>query len=117
FLAQGKEVGKSLVERDKVDLARALLQKAASKIKLPVDTVISDQLSDDAQKTVVCGKIPADMGGVRIGPELCGLYTQEVGSGMTGTPRRLICWTECPRSRDALISGIRHSRHDASRTS
>src|SRR5205085_5399033 len=37
FLAQGKEVGKSLVERDKVDLARDLLSKAGGKIKLPVD--------------------------------------------------------------------------------
>ena len=41
FLAQGKEVGKSLVERDKVELAKSLLAKAGGKIKLPVDTVIS----------------------------------------------------------------------------
>src|ERR1044072_1225315 len=38
FLAQGKEVGTRLVERDKVDLAKALLAKAGGKIKLPVDT-------------------------------------------------------------------------------
>src|SRR6202040_328025 len=37
FLAQGKEVGKSLVERDKVDLAKRLLAKGGSKLKLPVD--------------------------------------------------------------------------------
>src|SRR3954463_2424442 len=49
FLAQGKEVGKSLVERDKVELAKSLLAKAGGKIKLPVDTVVSDKMSDDAQ--------------------------------------------------------------------
>ena len=48
FLAQGKEVGKSLVERDKVELAKSLLAKAGGKIKLPVDNVISDKMTDDA---------------------------------------------------------------------
>jgi phosphoglycerate kinase len=83
FLAQGKEVGKSLVERDKVDLAKALLQKAAGKIKLPVDTVISDQMTDDAKTTVVSGNIPADMEGFDIGPETCRLYTQEIRKAKT----------------------------------
>src|SRR5207247_3595118 len=41
FLAQGKRVGKSLVEREKVELAKQLLQQAGGKIKLPVDAVIS----------------------------------------------------------------------------
>src|SRR4028119_228029 len=41
FLAQGKDVGNSLVEKDKVDLARGLLAKAGGKIKLPLDTVVS----------------------------------------------------------------------------
>src|SRR3954449_6256191 len=61
FLAQGKEVGKSLVERDKVDLAKHLLAKAGGKIKLPVDNVISDQMTDDAQTQVVEGNIPANL--------------------------------------------------------
>src|SRR2546423_3766378 len=53
FLAQGKQVGKSLVERDKIDLARGLLAKGGGKIKLPLDTVISDRMEDDAQTKVV----------------------------------------------------------------
>src|SRR4029079_15078450 len=58
FLAQGKEVVKSLVERDKVELAKTLLAKAGGKIKLPVDTVISDKMSDDAVTKIVEGNIP-----------------------------------------------------------
>src|SRR5881392_458355 len=46
FLAQGKQVGKSLVEHDKVGLAAGLLKQADQKLKLPVDTVISDQMTD-----------------------------------------------------------------------
>ena len=49
FLAQGKEVGKSLVERDKVELAKQLLAKAGGKIKLPVDNVVASEMTDTAQ--------------------------------------------------------------------
>src|SRR4051812_6616192 len=84
FLAQGKEVGKSLVERDKVDLAKALLEKAGGKIKLPVDTVISDQMTDDAQTTVVSsGSIPADMEGFDIGPATCKAFGDEIRKAKT----------------------------------
>src|SRR5439155_5175838 len=69
FLAQGKEVGKSLVERDKVDLAKSLLAKAGGKIKLPVDTVVSDKMTDDAVTKFVEGNIPADLEGFDIGPK------------------------------------------------
>src|SRR5207253_7165964 len=69
FLAQGKQVGKSLVERDKVDLAKGLLGKAGGKIRLPVDTVVSDKMSDDAVTKVVEGNIPADLEGFDIGPK------------------------------------------------
>ena len=71
FLAQGKEVGKSLVERDKVSLAASLLAKSAGKIKLPVDNVISDKMTDDAVTSVVEGNIPADKEGFDIGPRTC----------------------------------------------
>src|SRR5258706_7229372 len=68
FLAQGKEVGKSLVERDKVDLAKQLLAESGGKIKLPVDTVVSDKMSDDAVTKIVSRNIPADLEGLDIGP-------------------------------------------------
>ena len=84
FLAQGKEVGKSLVERDKVDLAKSLLAKAGGKIKLPVDTVISDKMTDDAQTKVVEGNIPADMEGFDIGPKTTAeLYAAEIAKAKT----------------------------------
>jgi phosphoglycerate kinase len=83
FLAQGKEVGKSLVERDKVELARGLLAKAGGKIKLPVDTVISDKMTDDAQTKVVEGNIPADMEGFDIGPKTSERYKAEIAKAKT----------------------------------
>jgi phosphoglycerate kinase len=78
FLAQGKEVGRSLVERDKVDLAKNLLAKAGGKIKLPVDNVVSDKMSDDAQTKVVEGNIPADLEGFDIGPKTREQYRAEI---------------------------------------
>ncbi len=83
FLAQGKEVGKSLVERDKVDLAKSLLATAGGKIKLPVDTVISDKMSDDAVTRVIEGNIPADMEGFDIGPKTREMYRSEVARAKT----------------------------------
>jgi 3-phosphoglycerate kinase len=78
FLAQGKKVGNSLVEKDKVELAAELLKKAGAKIKLPVDTVISDKMTDDAQTKVVEGNIPDGMEGFDIGPKTIELYKAEV---------------------------------------
>ena len=83
FLAQGKEVGKSLVERDKVDLAKGLLAKAGGKIKLPLDTVISDRMTDDAQTKIIEGNIPADMEGFDIGPKTIAAYRGQVTSAKT----------------------------------
>ena len=83
FLAQGKEVGKSLVERDKVELAKGLLAKAGGKIKLPVDNVISNQMTDDAKTQIVEGNIPADMEGFDIGPKTIKLYEAEVAKAKT----------------------------------
>jgi phosphoglycerate kinase len=83
FLAQGKEVGKSLVERDKVDLAKSLLQKSGGKIKLPVDNVISNKMTDDAETKIVEGNIPADMEGFDIGPKTNELYKSEIAKAKT----------------------------------
>jgi len=83
FLAQGKKVGKSLVERDKVDLAKDLLAKAGGKIRLPVDNVISDKMTDDAQTSIVEGDIPDDMEGFDIGPKTQKLYAAEIAKAKT----------------------------------
>lgn len=83
FLAQGKQVGKSLVERDKVDLAKSLLAKAGGKIKLPVDNVVSDKMTDEAQTKIVEGDIPADLEGFDIGPKTCAAYQAEIAKAKT----------------------------------
>lgn len=49
FKAQGHEIGNSLVENEALDTARELLEKGVGKLLLPIDVVIGDQLSDDAQ--------------------------------------------------------------------
>jgi len=83
FLAQGKEVGRSLVERDKVELAKGLLAKAGGKIKLPVDNVIAATMTDDAVTKIVEGNIPADMEGFDIGPKTRELYQAEIARAKT----------------------------------
>ena len=83
FLAQGKQVGKSLVERDKVELAKSLLAKDSHKIKLPVDTVVSNKMTDDAQTSVVEGNIPDDLEGFDIGPKTIALYKAEIAKSKT----------------------------------
>jgi phosphoglycerate kinase len=50
YKAQGKEVGGSLVEDDRVEMAKALLAKAGGKLVLPVDTVVTDVFDFDARK-------------------------------------------------------------------
>ncbi|HEY4329446.1 MAG TPA: phosphoglycerate kinase [Phycisphaerae bacterium] len=83
FLAQGKTVGKSLSEKDKVDLAKSLIAKAGPKLVLPVDTVISDKMTDDAQTRVVEGNIPDDMEGFDIGPKTAKLYAEKIRAAKT----------------------------------
>jgi phosphoglycerate kinase len=83
FLAQGKEVGKSLVERDKVDLAKSLLAKAGGKIKLPVDNVISDKMTDDAVTKIVEGNIPATWKASTSAPRRRALYKAEIAKAKT----------------------------------
>src|SRR5687768_5376301 len=83
FLGQNKQVGKSLVEKDKVDLARELLGKAKGKIRLPVDNVISNEMTDSAKTSVVEGNIPADMEGFDIGPKTRKVYADEIAKAKT----------------------------------
>ncbi|HZZ44828.1 MAG TPA: phosphoglycerate kinase [Tepidisphaeraceae bacterium] len=83
FLAQGKTVGKSLVEKDKVELAKSLLAKSAGKIILPVDTVISDKMSDDAVTQIVEGNIPDHLEGFDIGPKTRELYKAHIAKAKT----------------------------------
>ena len=58
--AQGKEIGKSLCENDKVDYARELMEKAGDKLILPVDTVVAKEFSNDAPSRVAENDIQPD---------------------------------------------------------
>jgi phosphoglycerate kinase len=83
FLAQGKEVGKSLVEPDKVGLAKELLAKAGGKLKLPVDTIIADGFDSTETSVATGGSIPADKSGFDIGPETIKIYRAELAQAKT----------------------------------
>ena len=83
-LAQGGKVGGSLVEPDKVDLAKELLAKGGDKLVLPVDTHCGDAFSGDCNKQVVpAGEIPDGFEGLDIGPKTADLYAQLVKDAKT----------------------------------
>ena len=82
--AEGKEVGKSLVEQDKVDLAKSILDRAGDKLMLPVDTVIARELKNEAEyHTVITDNIPADWLGVDIGNQTIAQFTGEIEKAKT----------------------------------
>jgi len=83
FLAQGKPVGKSLVERDKVELAKELIGKYAEKIVLPVDTVCSDKMTDDAVTSVHEGGVPDQLEGFDIGPKTVEIFGKKIAQART----------------------------------
>ena len=87
FKAQGYEVGKSLCELDKLDLAKELMEKAKSKgVKfiLPIDNKVGKEFSKDTEsKTVKSTEIPADWEGFDIGAETIKLFSEEVKNAKT----------------------------------
>lgn len=78
FKAKGYEIGKSLLEEDKIDLAKQLMNKAEEKnvrLVLPVDNVVAKEFSNDSEyKTVKSDSIPQDMMGMDIGEETRQLF-------------------------------------------
>jgi len=89
--AQGKEIGKSLVDDEKLDYCKEMLEKAkelGKELLLPVDTVVADHFPDPIDgpietKTVSADAIPADMEGLDIGPETAKLFADKVKSAKT----------------------------------
>jgi phosphoglycerate kinase len=85
--AKGFEIGKSLLEEDKLELAASLMDKAAAngvKLLLPVDTVSADEVSETAvYETVAMDKMPADGIGVDIGPKTIELFANAVKEAKT----------------------------------
>lgn len=85
-LAQGGSVGRSLVEKDKLDLARELMVQGGGKLMLPVDTHCGDDFKGSCNKLIVkAGQIPAEGNweGFDIGPETIKIYSDAIKSAKT----------------------------------
>lgn len=88
--AQGHEIGHSLVEDDKIELAKEFMQKAKDKgvnFLMPVDAVVAAEFGADAEnKVVAIDEIPADWMGLDIGPKTVELYAETIKDS------KLIIW-------------------------
>jgi phosphoglycerate kinase len=83
-LAQGGKVGDSLVEPDKVDLAKELIAKGGDKLVLPVDTHCGDAFNADCNKQIVkAGEIADGFEGLDIGPESAKLFAGIIADAQT----------------------------------
>lgn len=87
FKAQGYNVGNSICELDKLDLATSLMEKAKAKgvkLMLPVDTKLGKEFNKDTEsKTVKCTEIPNGWEGFDIGEETIKLYQEELRKAKT----------------------------------
>lgn len=88
--AQGHDIGKSLVEEDKIDLAKSFIEKAKEKgvnLFLPIDAVVASEFSKDAETKVVdIDAIPSDWMGLDIGPKTTAQYADVIKNS------KLIIW-------------------------
>ena len=85
--AQGKEIGNSLLEEDRVDFVKELMEEAKSKgvdLVLPVDVVAAPEFSADAEGSVVSvDEIPSGSMGLDIGPETIELFKEKLAGART----------------------------------
>ncbi|AGX06165.1 MULTISPECIES: phosphoglycerate kinase [Bacillus] len=88
--AQGHEIGKSLLEEDKIDLADSFMKKAEEKgvkFYMPVDVLVADDFSEDANiKEVSIEEIPSDWEALDIGPKTRAIYQDVIKSS------KLVIW-------------------------
>ena len=84
FKAQGHEVGESLVEDESLDTARETVDKAGDKLVLPVDVVVADAFSADAQSKIVgVDAVPAGWRILDIGPKTVALFRDKLAGAKT----------------------------------
>lgn len=83
YAAKGIEIGKSLVEEDKIELARTLIEKGGDKLVLPIDSVTSPEFSNDTPTEIHDGAVPADQMGLDIGPKTIELFTNALQGAKT----------------------------------
>ncbi len=88
--AQGYDIGKSLLEEDKIELAKSFIEKAKAKgvqLHMPVDAVVANEFSQDAETQIVdVDAIPADWMGLDIGPKTAANYAEVIKNS------KLIIW-------------------------
>ncbi|WP_416145607.1 phosphoglycerate kinase [Planococcus koreensis] len=88
--AQGNEVGNSLLEEDKIDLAKSFIEKAKDKgvnLYMPIDVVVAKEFSNDGETKVVgISEIPSDWMGLDIGPETAQTYADVIKNS------KLVIW-------------------------
>ncbi len=80
--AQGKPTGKSLVEADKVELAKSLLDKFGDKLMLPVDHIVAAEFAENAPNEAV-DEIPDGKMGMDIGPKTAAAFGEVLRSAKT----------------------------------
>lgn len=83
YKAKGFEIGKSIVEEDKVELAKTLIEKAGDKLVLPVDSLCTAEFNNDAPTEVHGENIPTDLMGLDIGPKSIELFANELQGAKT----------------------------------
>jgi 3-phosphoglycerate kinase len=87
YKAMGLEIGKSLLEEEKIDLAKSLIEKAEAKgvkLLLPIDTLVADKFGEDANvMNVDRDAIPADWEGLDIGEKTRQLFADAVKNAKT----------------------------------
>jgi len=84
FKAMGREVGLSLLEVDRIELAKQIMEKAGDKLVLPIDNVVAKEFSNDAVATIVASDaIPADQEGLDIGPKTVELFASYLKDAKT----------------------------------
>ena len=82
--AQGKEIGLSLLEEDKIDFAKELLESNGDQIVLPVDAKVAKEFSNDAEITEVSiDDIPKDQEAMDVGPKTVELFNKELQGAHT----------------------------------
>lgn len=69
YAAKGIKIGNSLVEEDKIDVAKEIIEKAGDKLVLPVDNVVANKFANDAETKVVEGDIDDGWMALDIGPK------------------------------------------------
>ena len=74
YAAKGIKIGNSLVEEDKIELAKELIEKAGDKLVLPIDNVVAEKFDNDVPNQVVEGDIPDGYMALDIGPKSVALF-------------------------------------------